>query len=75
MNPTELKPLIYTEWPHALTKNSTIPNQKMAWPGYEGQNQPVPGQKYLNSTVVDDLFEWGEKYKRQPPIFPMVCFP
>jgi hypothetical protein len=75
MNEDELAPLIYNKWPHAVTTPSLVPNQTFAWHGYEGENKPVPGQQYLNSTVVDDLFQWGEKYKRQPPVFPMVCFP
>jgi len=74
MNKEELAPLIYSEWQHALTNTSTIPGQKVAWPGYEGDSQLVPGKKYINSTVVDDLFEWGENYQRQPPVFPMVYF-
>ncbi|TVY73150.1 hypothetical protein LSUE1_G006034 [Lachnellula suecica] len=72
MNKTELAPLVYVTWPNATTTNvSTVPGQKMAWPGYEGDSQVLPGKQYANSTVVDDLFWWGEKYGRQPPIFPM----
>ena len=31
----------------------------------------IPGApNWLNSTAVDEIFEFGEKYSRQPPIFP-----
>lgn len=72
MNSTELAPLVYTEWPNAITTNSDIPNQKIPWSGYEDEIQLQPGQTYLNKTEVDDLFEWGATYGRQPPVFPMV---
>jgi hypothetical protein len=31
---------------------------------------PVKGE-YLNKTNLDDIFEWGPFYQRQPPVFPM----
>lgn len=72
MNKTEIAPLIYTTWPNATFANtSTMPGQAVAFPGYQNDIQLLPGQLYLNSTVVDDIFEWGAKYKRQPPVFPM----
>lgn len=76
MNKTEIAPLIYTTWPHAtLANSSSMPGQAVAWPGYQDDIQLIPGQDYLNSTAADDVFEWGAKYKRQPPIFPMVSCP
>jgi hypothetical protein len=72
MNSTELSPLIYTEWPHAKTNTSDIPDQKIPWSGYQNDIQLEPGQSWLNKTVVDDIFEWGATYARQPPVFPMV---
>jgi hypothetical protein len=80
MNTTELAPLVYTQWRHAITSNSSdcdepgyIPGQSMPisnWTGYV----PAPGSDgtWLNSTVVDDIFQWGETYTRYPPVFPMV---
>ena len=47
MNSTELAPLVYTEWPNAITTNSDIPNQKIPWSGYEDEIQLQPGQTYL----------------------------
>ncbi len=76
LNTTELAPLIYTEFPNAQLSNmSEIPNQKMAIGGYADDVQLKPGQTYLNSTVVDDIFQWGSKYSRQPPVFPIVSGP
>ncbi|TVY16689.1 hypothetical protein LARI1_G008030 [Lachnellula arida] len=72
MNKTELKPIVYAEWEYAKTNSSTVPGQKVAWAGWESELQVLPGHNYTNKTVVDDLFEWGEKYGRQTPIFPML---
>lgn len=73
-NKTELDPLIYTSWRYAnTTNNSDVTGQKMAAPGYLNELQLAPGEDFLNSTVLDDIFEWGQKYGRQPPLFPMVC--
>jgi hypothetical protein len=73
MNATELAPLIYVNWTNALT-NTTATGQIQAWSGFQNDIQLEPGQLYLNSTVVDDIFQWGPKYQRQPPVFPMVRF-
>ncbi|KAL3423277.1 hypothetical protein PVAG01_05024 [Phlyctema vagabunda] len=72
MSPLELSPLIYVDWPNATTNETLGPGQRVAWPGYQNEVQVRPGETYLNSTVVDDIFQWGEKYERQPPIFPML---
>ena len=72
MEETELKPLIYTLWPDPITNDSSIPGQQVPYPGYQNDVQLLTGQSYLNSTVVDDLFQWGAAYARQPPIFGMV---
>ncbi|KAL8803974.1 MAG: hypothetical protein Q9182_002846 [Xanthomendoza sp. 2 TL-2023] len=62
MRKKELEPMVYTEWPRIkgsatnLTgwpKDFAIPQ----WPGW------------LNSTPVDDLFGFGEKYGRRHPVF------
>lgn len=71
MEASELEPLIYVTWPNANT-TQTPDNQTMPWSGYQGDVQPLPGQTYLNSTAVDDIFEWGADFQRQPPVFPMV---
>jgi hypothetical protein len=66
---SELDPLIYSSWPNAIPSRSDVPGLQ---PGYQDGVQLLPGQLYLNSTVVDDIFEWGAAYDRQPPIFPIV---
>ncbi|RDW84840.1 hypothetical protein BP6252_02430 [Coleophoma cylindrospora] len=69
----ELAPLTYVTWPNAQYSTTTLlPGQRTAWSGYQDEVQVLPGQTYLNSTVVDDIFEWGPAYGRQPPVFPMV---
>ncbi len=76
LNATELAPLIYTEFPNAkLSNTSEIPKQKMPIGGYADDIQLKPGQTYLNRTVVDDIFQWGPGYYRQPPVFSMVSVP
>ncbi|KAH8600951.1 hypothetical protein B0O99DRAFT_294576 [Bisporella sp. PMI_857] len=74
MNSTELKPLVYVKWPGALTNESvSLPGQRVAWPGYEKNvTKEFAAKPFLNRTVVDDIFEWGEKYARFPPVFPML---
>jgi hypothetical protein len=74
MNETELEPLIYVTWPNAtITTGDQLPGQRLPKGGhnYENDIQPLPGSKFLNSTIVDDIFEWGPNYQRQPPVFPM----
>ncbi|KAL8751893.1 MAG: hypothetical protein Q9184_005906 [Pyrenodesmia sp. 2 TL-2023] len=65
MQREELAPIVFSEWPLGngtavnLTnwpKNFDIPE----WPGF------------INSTAVDDLFEFGEKYGRRHPVFPKL---
>ena len=58
----ELAPLVYTHWPNATHK----PLNATEWP----TNHGVPAYpSYVNQTSVDDLFEFGEKYNRIPPVF------
>jgi hypothetical protein len=72
----ELTPMVYTEWPGATTNITDIPGQK-AIQGMKWQSD-IPNStstnQWMNSTAVDALFQWGEKYKRRPPVFPMVSF-
>lgn len=70
---SELAPLIYTQWPNANTTQSDYPGQKLPWVGWPG-DVPAAGSPdgFLNSTVVDDIFEWGAKYGRHPPVFPLL---
>lgn len=65
----ELAPLVYTRWPDARTNGTDIPGQKIGvddW--YEDVPQPTDDE-WLNRTVVDDIFRWGPKYQRRPPVF------
>jgi hypothetical protein len=71
MMETELTPLIYESFPYAITNNSEDLFQNLD--GILGQVQLEPDKPYFNSTVVDDIFEWGANYSRLPPIFPSVC--
>ncbi|KAI0470683.1 hypothetical protein GGR56DRAFT_683754 [Xylariaceae sp. FL0804] len=69
MNASELAPLVYTTWPDARTEGTEIPGQKI---GVEDWYADVPepsATEWLNDTVVDDIFHWGEKYGRRPPVF------
>ena len=59
----EIAPLVYSEWPNANASNfnSTL------WPNsYALPTAP----DWHNSTPFDDLFGFGVKYDRMPPIFP-----
>ncbi|KAJ5086474.1 hypothetical protein NUU61_007781 [Penicillium alfredii] len=62
MTKLELSPLVYTEWPHTQGFNATT------W--YTETPTDIPLRpSWLNRTVVDDLFEFGEKYGQRPPVF------
>jgi hypothetical protein len=57
-NETEIAPLIYVTWPDASTSISMDnPNQKLASADYANDIQPLTGKSYLNSTMVDGIFE------------------
>ncbi|KAJ2978512.1 hypothetical protein NUW58_g7469 [Xylaria curta] len=64
MNEDELAPIVYTKWPHARTKNTTIQGQLT---GVEGWGTDVSPGWRGNRTVVDDIFRWGERYNNRPP--------
>lgn len=68
MTQEELSPIVYTEW-NNNTLNATLwpTGAQLAFyePGY-------PNGTYLNKTVVDDIFEWGEQYQTSRPIFPRL---
>lgn len=68
----ELAPLVYTEWPDALNNDTVVVGQKRGWQGWETEvpGPIVNGKPYWgNRTVVDDIFKWGPKYERRPPVF------
>lgn len=63
MTKDELSPLIYTEWP-----NTSYPFSPTNWSVTPPPDIPrYPS--WLNQTVVDDLFGFGEKYGQRPPVF------
>ncbi|KAF5693066.1 hypothetical protein FDENT_2326 [Fusarium denticulatum] len=78
MDKKELAPLVYTTWPNAKVNDTDIPGQKTGWSGWTGEvPQPLDGKNkdyYLNRTDVDDIFRWGPKYERRPPVFQMYPF-
>ncbi len=67
MSEEDLEPIIYTKWPGSKGKFS---NEDLTiWP----QQVPVvTDTEWLNKTAVDDLFGFGEKYNRRPPVFPKL---
>ncbi|KAI3325922.1 hypothetical protein HD806DRAFT_488657 [Xylariaceae sp. AK1471] len=69
MNADELAPLVYTTWPNARTEGTEIPGQKIGVDGWGGDVPSSSPTEWLNSTVVDDVFRWGEQYGRRPPVF------
>lgn len=62
MTAKELEPIVYTAWPNSSDFNATT------WSVTPSSNIPV-NTTWYNSTVVDDIFGFGEKYGQQPPIF------
>ena len=68
MTDAELAPLVYTSWPG----QANYPLNVALWPsGHDVPRSP----DWLNATVVDDIFEFGEKYGRRPPVFPKYPMP
>lgn len=73
MNESEVAPLVYQRWPNARTNNNSFTNDLP--PDWEVDVPGASETEWLNSTVVDDIFKWGEKYGREPPVFPLVRSP
>ncbi|TIA11577.1 hypothetical protein D6C80_07379 [Aureobasidium pullulans] len=76
MTEEELAPIVYTKWTNYSSTdlaNNTL--NVTDWPGaplaFYQPGTEVNGT-WLNATVVDDIFEWGEKYQTSPPVFPKV---
>lgn len=69
MSKEDVKGLIYDEWPN---HNPAAKGDK--WKddipvSFKQNGEP----EYLNTTTVDDIFKWGPKYGRRPPVFLKVC--
>lgn len=65
----ELAPLIYTRWPNARTNFTEIPGQRIGVDDWFNDVPPPTDDEWLNRTAVDDVFRWGPKYQRRPPVF------
>ena len=65
MQEKELAPIVYSEWPSSNGTNTNF----SGWP----DAMSIPKYPdWLNTTSVDDLFGFGEKYGRRPPVFPKL---
>ncbi|KAI1140284.1 hypothetical protein F5Y05DRAFT_424213 [Hypoxylon sp. FL0543] len=65
----ELAPLIYTRWPNARTELTDVPGQRIGVDDWFNDVPHPSDNEWLNRTVVDDIFRWGPKYHRRPPVF------
>ncbi|KAG6176425.1 hypothetical protein E4U34_004048 [Claviceps purpurea] len=71
MDREELAPLVYTEWPNSIPSRSHTDEWRDSVPPILG-----PGKsENFNRTVVDEIFRWGPKFKRRPPVFPLLPIP
>ncbi|KAG6094585.1 hypothetical protein E4U31_006198 [Claviceps sp. LM219 group G6] len=71
MDREELAPLVYTEWPNSNRSRSHTDEWLDSVPPILG-----PGKsENFNRTVVDEIFRWGPKFKRRPPVFPLLPIP
>lgn len=68
----DLAPLVYTTWPDANTDSTDVPGQKIGFEDWQDDVPTISDNEWLNSTVVDDVFLWGEKHGRRPPVFQLV---
>ncbi len=73
MERDEIAPLVYTQWPNAVTNRTGFGEQTEAYAGWLSDLPAMDKIEFYNSTTVDEIFGWGEKYGRRPPLFPMVC--
>ncbi|KAI1389665.1 uncharacterized protein F4822DRAFT_399193 [Hypoxylon trugodes] len=69
MAPDELAPLVYTTWRNARTENTDVPGQLIGVDDWFNDVPPPNDDEWLNRTAVDDVFQWGPKYHRRPPVF------
>ncbi|KAG5925657.1 hypothetical protein E4U42_004087 [Claviceps africana] len=75
MDMNELAPLVYTQWPNSNVTRTGVGDQ-LSGPVDWGRSVPVSldqdgAPEYLNRTVVDEIFRWGPKFERRPPVFSM----
>lgn len=68
----ELAPLIYTTWPDAQVGYTNVPGQEIGVADWQEDVPVASSDEWLNGTAVDDVFLWGKKYGRRPPVFQMV---
>lgn len=68
----ELAPLVYTEWSNSRNENTTVGKQQRGHAEWENEVPVYSEDEWLNQTVVDDIFRWGEDYGRRPPVFQLV---
>ncbi|KAL2694787.1 hypothetical protein Neosp_001374 [[Neocosmospora] mangrovei] len=61
MDKEELAPLVYTQFPYSEKGKfeKWAKKERLQW---------------QNSTIVDDVFRWGSKYGRRPPVFESANF-
>ncbi|KAI1495184.1 hypothetical protein F5X96DRAFT_205986 [Biscogniauxia mediterranea] len=69
MQPQELAPLVYTQWPFARNQTTEIPGQEIGADDWFDDVPVYSPTEWLNRTAADDVFHWGEKYGRRPPVF------
>ena len=72
MTEDELAPIVFSKWPGV---NSKLVNAT-SWPTeFLSMIPTVSSSEWLNTTVVDDLFGFGRKYGRRPPLFSLLPEP
>ncbi|KAG8412161.1 hypothetical protein J3459_014669 [Metarhizium acridum] len=68
----EIAPLVYMSWPNSRKDHSKVKGYVVPADGWLADYPPwgEVGKKgnVPNKTVVDDIFKWGPKYGRTPPI-------
>ena len=67
MSEQDLAPMVMSHWPAYVGKTLNVTEYNM------GLGKEVPNNSsWLNSTVVDSIFGFGDQYGRKPPIFPIL---
>lgn len=68
----ELAPLVYTRWPTARTVATGVPGHAVGASDWERDVPPPTESEFLNRTIVDEIFRWGPRFGRRPPVWRML---
>lgn len=73
MTNEELAPIVVSQWPAYINTKFNITNYPDSGDPASAPNLSLPDNStWFNTTAVDDIFGFGEKYGRRAPYFPII---